>query len=490
MFSKFLRLEWKSFTRSASFTGNMILKIFMIIGKINLAILFAMGGVGMYFIFDDEKMNPVENVNKFIIYYFLADLTIRIIFQSIPVMNIRPLLPMPIKRGTVISFIMGKTFVSIFTLLPAFFFIPFAILLLFNGGYPALNVIVWMVSLWALVYINNLINLLLNDIDNLFIVFIAAIAGLGALQYYNLFNITLYTAPLFNSFYNTPYMFLLPVIVLTGVWKYTFAFYTKAMYLDTGLKGKHTEAVTQNFTWLNRFGLMGTFLKNDIKLIKRNKRPRNMVLQGLFLFAYAIFLLSGVLEQYNTPYWKVFGALALTNGFMFTFGQLVPSWDSAYYPLMMSQNIKYREYIAAKWWLIVVATALTTLLASFCLFFGVEVYLMVLAAALYNIGVNSHLALLSGAFIKTPIDLTTTQQAFGGKKAFNIKAVLLVLPKLILPFLVFMYGDKLLGHGAGTALVAALGILGFAFKNMVFKAIEKVYVSEKYSTIDAYKQKN
>jgi len=490
MFRKFLSLEWKAFTRSASFTGNMVLKIFMIIGKINLAILFAMGGVGMFFIFEDERMNPVKTVNKFIIYYFLADLTIRIIFQSIPVMNIRPLLPMPIKRGTIISFIMGKTFVSIFTLLPAFLFIPFAAALIGHGHYPALNVLVWMAAIWAIVYINNLINLLLNGKDNLFIVFIAIIAGLGTLQYYNLFDITLYTGPLFNSFYNTPYMFILPLVALGILWKYTFAFYTKAMYLDTGLKGKHTEAVTQNLTWLNRFGLMGTFLKNDIKLIKRNKRPRNMVLQGLFLFAYAIFLLSGVLEQYNTPYWKIFGALALTNGFMFTFGQLVPSWDSAYYPLMMSQNIKYREYISAKWWLIVVATAVTTLLASVCLFFGIEVYLMVLAAALYNMGVNSHLALLSGAFIKTPIDLSTTQQAFGGKKAFNFKSILLVLPKIILPFLVFMYGDKLIGKGAGVALVVAFGILGFAFRNMVFKAIEKVYVSEKYSTIDAYKQKN
>lgn len=490
MFSKFLRLEWKSFTRSASFTGNMILKIFMIIGKINLAILFAMGGVGMFFIFKDERMNPVETVNKFLIYYILADLTIRIIFQSIPVINIRPLLTMPIKRGRVISFVMGKTFVSIFTLLPAFLFIPFAVLLIFKGGYPALNVVLWMVSLWAMVYINNLINLLLNDIDNLFVVFIAAIGGLGALHYYGLFDVTQYTGPVFNSFYNTPYMFLLPVVLLVAVWKYTYIFFTKAMYLDTGLKGKHTEAVTQNLTWLNRFGLMGTFLKNDIKLIWRNKRPRNTVFQGVFLYGYGIFLLSGVLEQYNTPYWKILGALSITNGFMFTFGQLVPSWDSAYYPLMMSQNIKYREYISAKWWLIVIATAVTALLATVCLFFGVEAYLMVLAAAVYNMGVNSHLALLSGAFIKTPIDLTTTQQAFGGKKAFNIKAILLVLPKLVLPFLVFMYGDKLLGAGAGIALVAALGILGFAFRNLVFKAIEKVYLSEKYSTIDAYSQKN
>jgi len=175
---------------------------------------------------------------------------------------------------------------------------------------------------------------------------------------------------------------------------------------------------------------------------------------------------------------------------MFTFGQLVPSWDSAYYPLMMSQNIQYREYISAKWWLIVIATAATTLLATVSLFFGVQMFLLVLASAVYNIGVNSHLALLGGAFIKTPIDLTTTQQAFGGKKAFNFKTVLLVLPKIVLPIVLYIAGNKFLGDGIGIALIAAAGLLGFAFRNMVFSAIEKVYVSEKYKTLEAYSQKN
>ena len=38
------------------------------------------------------------------------------------------------------------------------------------------------------------------------------------------------------------------------------------------------------------------------------------------------------------------------------FGQFVPSWDSAYYKLLMSQNITYKDYLASKWWLVVIAT--------------------------------------------------------------------------------------------------------------------------------------
>lgn len=324
----------------------------------------------------------------------------------------------------------------------------------------------------------------------MFVAFIALLGGLVALQYYGLFDITLYTGTFYQSLYSTNYMFVIPLAVLALLWVVTYKYFYKTMYLDTGLKGKHTEAKTENLTWLNRFGLLGTFLKNDIKLIKRNKRSRNAVMGGVIFLFYGLLFMSGAIEQYDKPYWKVFGGIFVTGGFMFTFGQLVPSWDSAYYPLMMSQNIKYREYISAKWWLVVIGTVISTVLASFYLYFGINTYLLILAGAIYNIGVNSHLVLLGGAFIKTPIDLGSSKQAFGDKKAFNVQGLLLTLPKLVLPILLYMLGSTFFGEQAGIAMVAGAGILGFAFRNLVFKTIEKLYISEKYKTLDAYKQKN
>jgi hypothetical protein len=199
--------------------------------------------------------------------------------------------------------------------------------------------------------------------------------------------------------------------------------------------------------------------------------------------------MTGAIDIYDNPHMKMFAAIFVTGGFMFTFGQFVPSWDSAYYPLMMSQNIKYREYIASKWWLVVVAVAISAVVASFYLYFGVETYLIILAGAVYNIGMNSHLVLLGGAFVKTPIDLTSGKQAFGDKKAFNIQGFLLTIPKLLLPMALFVIGN-FVGQGYGYVFVAVAGVLGFAFRNYMFTVIEKLYKSQKYSTIDAYKQKN
>jgi hypothetical protein len=60
---------------------------------------------------------------------------------------------------------------------------------------------------------------------------------------------------------------------------------------------------------------------------------------------------------------------------------------------MMTQNIPYKGYLSSKWWLMVIATIVTTTIASFYLYFGVQVYLTIIGA-IYNIGVNSHLVLL------------------------------------------------------------------------------------------------
>jgi hypothetical protein len=156
---------------------------------------------------------------------------------------------------------------------------------------------------------------------------------------------------------------------------------------------------------------------------------------------------------------------------------------------MMSQNIQYREYLNSKWYLIVIATIVSTLLSVFYLYFGWHAYLAILVGAVYNIGVNSYLVLWGGAYIKTPIDLTSNKKAFGDSQAFNVKTLLLTIPKLLLPLLVFWLGDWIWNETAGYLMVALAGVAGFAFREPVFRLIERIYKKEKYKTLSAYREK-
>ncbi|WP_121375744.1 DUF5687 family protein [Flavobacterium endophyticum] len=489
MFKKFLMLEWKSFFRSASFRTNLALKILMVFGAIYFTLIFLFMGIGVFYLIKEElNLDPILVVNRYLIYYILLDLMIRLFLQKIPVMNIRPLLTLPIKKSTIVNFALGKTILSFFNFVHCFFFVPFSIVLVIEG-YDIVSIILWHIALMALVYANNFFNILLNNKDYLFLIFIGAVLALGTLQYYGLFDITSYTSVFFQGLFDTKYLFLLPIVLLISLYLITYTYFKKNLHLDTGLSSKHSVAKTEQYTWLNQFGTIGTFLKNDIRLIKRNKRSKTTIFMSVLFLFYGLLFFSGGIESYNNPMMHMFAGIFVTGGFLFTFGQFVPSWDSAYYPLMMTQNIPYKGYLNSKWWLIVIATAVSTVIASFYLYFGLEIYLIIIVGAVYNIGVNSHLVLLGGAFTKTPVDLNSGKGAFGDKKAFNAKTMLISLPKLLLPMIIYALGYYLINPTMGLVLVALTGVLGFALRNKVFTMIEKVYKTEKYKTIDAYKQK-
>ncbi|MBF4506305.1 hypothetical protein IRZ83_06445 [Flavobacterium sp. JLP] len=486
MIKKFIYLEWKAFTRSASFGANLAMKILIGFLMVYFSVLFIAMGVGAFYVLKKMNFEPLVTVNKFLIYYFLFDLVIRLLMQAIPVLNIKPLLVLPFKKPTIVHFSLGKTALSFFNWVHALFFVPFSLVLLFEG-YDILGITFWLLAIFSLIYINNFLNIILSNIDKLFVVFIGIALALGAAQYYKLFDITIFTTPFFQGLYAKKGLFLIPVLVLIGLYQFTFKYFKNNLYLDAGLSKKEDIATTENLVWLNQFGTLGTFLKNDIKLIKRNKRSKTTIFMSVLFLFYGLIFFG---NSHQPPIMHIFAGIFVSGGFLFVFGQFVPSWDSSYYQLMMTQNIPYRGYITSKWWLVVIATFVSTILASFYLFYGWEIYLTIVVGAIYNIGVNSHLVLLGGAFTKTPIDLSNAGGAFGDKKAFNVNAMLLTLPKLLLPLGLYGIGLYLGDKTLGLLLVAGAGVLGFIFRNKVFSLIERRYKIEKYSTISAYKQKN
>ena len=490
MIKRFLNLEWKAFFRSASFKMNLALKVLMIFGALWMIASFAMLGFGSYYLIKEKLgLDPLEVVNRFMIYYLIFDLAMRYFLQKMPVTNIKPLLYFPIKKSQVVNYSIGKTLISFFNIVHAFFFIPFSIVLLIEG-YPALNIIGWHMAVLGLLYCNNFINIFVNNKDVVFYLILGVVIVLAGLQYYNVLDITQFTYPIFQALYDMPYLAVIPIVLAFILYRTAFKYFRSNLFLDAGLSIKEATAKTEDFAWLNRFGSVSTFLKNDIKLLKRNKRSKMTLFMSFIFIFYGLLFFTNAVEAYQGPFWRIFAGIFVSGGFLFSFGQFVPSWDSAYYSLMMSQNIRYKEYLSSKWYLMVIATVISAIISIFYLYWGWQAYAAVVVGAIYNIGVNSHLVLWGGAYVKTPIDLTSSKKAFGDKQSFNAKTLLLTLPKLFLPMVIYAVGHYTLGEVFGFALVAISGVAGLLFKESVFKIIEKVYKVEKYKTIAAYKQKN
>jgi len=229
-------------------------------------------------------------------------------------------------------------------------------------------------------------------------------------------------------------------------------------------------------------------LKNDVKMITRNARPKQVLLMSfLFLFYGLIFFTQDTYK--NMPVFLAFAAIFVSGGFLITFGQLVPSWDSEYYKLMMSQNVSYKKYLESKWLLMVIGCAVSFVLSTPYIYFGWDIYAMIAAGASFNIGLNSFITLYGGALNRVPIELNQKAKAFSNTQGFNPTQLLISLPKILGPMIIFYVPYKLINFNAGIIALALSGVLGIVFKSYFLKIIENLYQKNKYKTISAFSEK-
>ena len=488
MIKHFLRLEWKQFTRASYFQKGIAIKILLIFGAIFFGGSAIMLGAGMFFILKEaSETDPIIAVNNFIILWFLLDMIIRFFMQQLPVMNIKPLMTIPITRNKVIHYLLGKTTLSFFNFIPIFIFLPFSIVLLIKG-YPVLNVLCWFLSIIFMTLSINYINFLINKNNAFFYGLVGIVLILIGVQFYDIYDILEPIGKAFNALYNYPYLVVLPFILVAGMYYINFKFIRNGFYLDAAVSKKVQKVTATDLSWMNRFGSLAVFLKNDVKMIVRNARPRQVILMScMFLFYGLIFYTQDTYQK--MPAFLAFASMFVTGGFLMTFGQLVPSWDSEYYKLLMSQNIPYRKYLESKWYLMVVAVAVSFVLSTPYLYFGWKIFGMIAAGALFNIGLNSYLTLFGGALNRVPIELNVKAKAFSNTQGFNPTQLLIGLPKLILPMLLFYIPYKLINFETGLIFLAICGALGIVFKNFFLSKIESVYQKGKYKTVAAFAEK-
>ena len=489
MFKHFINLEWKQFRRASYFQKGLAIKILLFIAVLYFGGAAIMLGVGLFFILKKAipTVDPIQTVNNFLIYWFLFDLLIRYFMQQLPVMNVKPLMTIPIKRSTVIHFLLGKTSISFFNFLPLFIFVPFSIVLLFHD-YPIVNVLCWFVSMVALTLSNNFINFLINKDNKAFYGILAVLVVFVGLEANGIFKVSQPIGQAFNFLYNNPYVAILPILIAVGLYRLNFNFIKKGFYLDDAISKKVKEVNATDLSWMNRFGAVAPFLKNDVKLIWRNVRPRQvMFMSFIFLFYGVIFYTQEVYR--DMPAMLAFASMFVTGGFLMTFGQLVPSWDSEYYKMLMSQNIPYKTYLQSKWYLMVFAVVLSFILSTPYIYFGWDIYGMIAAGAVFNIGLNSFITLYGGVLNRVPVELNVKAKAFSNTNGFNPTQLLIALPKFALPMLLFYIPYKLISYEAGIIAIAIGGVLGIVFRNYIFNIIESVYQKGKYKTIAAFSEK-
>lgn len=486
MYFRLLQLEIKNFIRNPQFGANLALKIFSLFALANFAIIFV-GAAFFLFFFAKKEMNidPLILLSRWFLYYLVFDLAVRYFMQQLPTQNIKPFLTQNISKKKLVNYTLLKVVTNFFNWGNLLFLIPFAGIMLYHH-YSLIHVLMWFLGTFAMFYINNFINILINGKDRWLYGTVIVFAILWLLDKYQIIEVSRLSEFIFYSFYRTIGAFIIPIAIATILGYYTYQYILKNFYLDKGLELKKAEGKTENIAFLNKYGSLGAFLNNDIRLIKRSKAAKSAVIGSVMFLFYGLLIYSS--KTYQTDFMKMFMGIFVTGGFLFIFGQKVPAWDSSYYPLMMTQKVPYKKYLEAKWWLVNLATILCMVLAVGYAFISWDLYLTFLAAGLYNLGVNSHLTLLSGAYNKNPVDLNAATKSMGEKNQFNLKNMLLTIPKMLFPMVIFAVVKYFFGMFVAMLTIAIIGAVGFILRDKVFDFIVKIYIKEKYSAISSFKK--
>ncbi|MBT8394897.1 MAG: hypothetical protein KJN66_08605 [Bacteroidia bacterium] len=492
MIKHFIKLEWKSLFRSASFGKSLALKIFMGFLALYFIVSFLALGLALFPIlkktFPDQ--DPFIIVNGFIFYWILADLLMRFFLQKLPVMSVKPLLSLPIRKSKMVHYVLGKSALSFFNFLPLFAIIPFGIMLLANDYEPS-KVITWIILLIVITLIINFLNFIIESLsaetELSFLPLIALTAVLFGLNYFNIISFSSFISDFFISVTKNPLLLIIPTAILYALYFYNYKILSKKLYLDNSLKTKNQEVKTSDLSWTKRFGDIAPFMQLDLKLLWRNKRPRSSIFILVIGLLYGLFFYPQ--PMYRDMVWLYgFIGIFVTGIFLINFGQFIPAWDSGYYKMLMSQNIKYEQYLRSKFVLMVMSVVIMFVLSIPYVYFGWKILLAHFAAAVYNVGVNSHVILFAGSFNRKKIDLNQ-------RAAFNYQGTgavqwLVGIPLMLLPILIFVAFYFLINFEGGIAALIICGLLGIAFHQKIMNLITSKYLASKYKMIDAFGQDN
>ena len=492
MVSDFIRLEWKQFIRSSYWQKSVALNIILVFIALYFILVFLGLGIALYPMLKKKMpdIDPFDTVNKFLFFWFLTDLLVRFFFQKLPVMTIKPLLTLPVKKNKIVHYVLGKSVFSFFNFLPLFTVIPFGTTLLFNG-YDTMSVINWMVLLIIATQIINFLNFIIESksaASDLAMLPILSLVGL--LYFLNQFEIITLDTYIFMQvkwIISNSFLLLIPIGILALLYGINFKMLKNQLYLDQSLKSKVNEANASDLSWTNRFGKSAPFLQLDLRMLWRNKRPRSSVFIVLIGLFYGLFFYPNPLYQ-EMPAMYVFVGIFVTGIFLINFGQFIPAWDSGYYKLLMSQNIPYKDYLQSKYLLMASSAFLMFVLSIPYVYFGWKVLLIHFAAMIYNVGINTHVLLYAGSFNRKKINLSE-------RAAFNYQGTgavqwLVGIPLLLIPLGLFYLTYKFINFQSGIGLLILLGILGFLFHEKLMKFITKKYIDNKHIMVSAFDQDN
>jgi hypothetical protein len=323
-----------------------------------------------------------------------------------------------------------------------------------------------------------------NEDDRLFYGLLAAAAGIFAIDYFKLFDLTGFFGSLLDAVIQNPATVAIIPVLMIGFYLLNQKYILNRFYLDE-LTQKKKQGSTHDFSWLSRVGEYGKMLSLEVKMIMRNKRPRTSAVMSVLFLLYGLLIYKDYNEEFPEAM-IVFGGMFMTGIFSMTYGQFFPAWHSRYYPFLMAQNVKMKQVLQSAFFLMAATNVVFYLLSLGYMFIAPKVLYIHLAVMLYNVGVNSFVIFALGLNSRKSIDLDT--RAMFNYQGMGATQWLIAFPILFGPMAVYGIMALVFGKIAAYFILGGLGLIGIILHPRFITYFTKQYLRRKHKMIAAYKR--
>lgn len=430
--------------------------------------MLALGGYSLALGFALEKIitdtlkqkDAITFLNGLLIYYLLGGFITRYFLQNLPAIDVQPYLHLPISRSKIANFLVGKSLVHVINISVFLLFTPFAFGAV-AGKYGMTIAWTWILSLWFLSLTNHFLVILVKtnvaqSAWKLF-TFIATCSFIAYADYFGWLKLSLISEKVFSILlhdYKVAWT-LFPIIILS--YYAVYKTFLKKLYPEE-LSVQESEAFySTNWNFLQKFGLLGAWVKVELKLIFRNKRSRELFLM------HVVFLLLPLGFYSYTKNQEAYGAFLffaiISSGFFtMNYGQFLFSWQGAHFDFTLTQPTSIRQFVESKFWLLASTTVVWFLFSIPYVFLGWHFLLINLAASLYNIGINTFVVMNMSMWGAKKIDLK--HQGSLNFEGIGAAQWLMGIPLIASPY-IFYIPFSLMGYPIlGLVSVGMAGLTG------------------------------
>lgn len=490
--STLLHHQWLKTVRAPGYYKNVIVNIFL--GLFGLYMAGALIALGFALPSALEKASPAfsaaELFNGAMLYSVFGILAMRYFIQPMNTLNLQVYQSLPVKRDTLVNYLLLKPLFNPINYSTLLFLIPFAIRAT-SATYSGWSAFRFVLIVVFLIWMNIL---LVQFLKRKFgstpwgivgiLIFFALIVLLEYVKVFSLFNISI---TVFEFLISTSYGWLI-VLTLPFMAFFVNKRFFAANYYPEKFERKTMQkrAQTRDFSFMERFGKIGEIISLELKLILRHKRTKSVLYMSILFLGYGLLFYPNPSLGKDTAF-MFFVAMFITGMLMLMFGQWIFSWDSGHFDYLMTRNISTYTYIQANYYMLLAFNMLSFVATTPYFFFGKEVIYTHLAAFIYNIGVNINLYLLLGSFNHKKLDLSKGSAM--NYQGTTYKNFLIVLPMMFFPMVFISILSAFSVAHFGLVILSIMGFIGIIFQRQLLKFAEKQFLKRKYAMSEGFRKK-